>query len=151
MNDSSIGWARFGVWALAATIAVSAVALAADALVESDEERLTELAEAIAGGRGEQRVAAVLAWVDPERIAVTVRQGRKVEHFEADDDPSEAVREALALLASDALEVVQRTLDVRGDRATIALRIRADGELADLHIGLRRDGEAWRVSEVRRL
>lgn len=145
-------WARFAVWGLAATIAVGGVALAADALVESDEEQIGELADALVGPRAERRVEAVLAWVDPGRSPLTVRADGRTELFgENDDDPGAAIRDALAPLTERELEVVQRSVRVDGDRGHVALRVRSQGEIVDAQLGLRRDGQSWLVESVRRI
>jgi hypothetical protein len=143
-------WARFAVWGLVATVAIGGVALAADALVESDQEQVAELADALVGPRADRRVDTVLAWVDPTRVELTVRAGGGAERFGEDDgDPGDAVRDALAPLGSASLDVVQRSVTVDGDRASIAVRARCDGELVDAQLGLRRDGQSWLVDAIR--
>lgn len=145
-------WGRFAVWALIATVGTGGVALAADALVESDEERISEVADAMTGSAPERRIDALLAWVDPTRIPVTVRANGYVDRFGEDDgDPAESIRGALAPLSTDSLDVVQRSVSVEGERATVALRVRSEGEIVDAQLALRRDGQTWLVSEVRRL
>lgn len=143
-------WARFAVWGLVATVAIGGVALAADALGESDQERIDELADAMVGTHADRRADAVLAWVDPTRVEVTVQAGRSSERFgDLDADPGDAIRDALAPLASGSIEVVQRSVSVEGDRGRVALRVRSDGEIVDAQLGLRRDGQSWLVDEVR--
>lgn len=145
-------WARFAVWGLAATVAVGGVALAADALVETDEEQVSEVADALVGPREDRRLDAVLARVDSTRAPVTVRAGGRADRFgEYDEDPGDAIREALAPLASGPIDVVQRSISVEGDRARIALRVRHDGALVDAQLALVRDGQSWLVDDVRRL
>ena len=145
-------WARFTVWGLVATVAIGGVALAADALVESDHEQVGQLADSLVGPRAERRLDAVLAWVDPTRVPVTVRVGRQTERYGEDDaDPGDAIRDALAPLSSGALELVQRSVSVDGDRARVALRVRSDGEIVDAQLALLRDGQAWLVEDVRLL
>ena len=145
-------WARFAVWGVVATVGVGGVALAADALVESDEERIADVADALTDPRAERRIDALLAWVDPSRVSVTVRADGRAERFEeGDGDPAGSIRDALAPLEDGSLEVVQRSITVEGDHAHVALRVRSDGELVDAQVGLRRDGQAWLVDDVRRI
>lgn len=152
LSGTGMQWARFAVWGVVATVAVGGVALAADALVESDEEQIGELADAMVGPRAERRVDAVLAWVDPSRAPVTVRTGGRTERFGEDDaDPGDAIRDALAPLAQGDVEVVQRSVRVEGDRAHLALRVRSEGEVVDAQLALQRDGQSWLVETVRRL
>jgi hypothetical protein len=145
-------WGRFAVWALVATFAVGGVAFVADALVESDEEHISVLADSLTGPRAERRVDAVLAWVDPARAELIVRADGRVERFGEDDgDPADAIRDALAPLSAGPLEVVQRSVSVEGDRARLALRVRSQGRIVDAQLALRRDGQSWLVNDVRRI
>ncbi|UJR86407.1 hypothetical protein [Sandaracinus amylolyticus] len=146
-------WGRFAVWGVIATVAVGGVALAADALVESDEEQIAEIADALTGPRIERRVDAVLAHVDSARAPVTVRaDGWGNEFGEDDEDPADAIRDALSPLTEGDLELVQRSVDVEGDRARVALRVRTgEGAIVDAQLALRRDGQSWLIDSVRRL
>lgn len=145
-------WARFAIWGLVATLGVGGVALAADALVESDEERIADVADALTDPRPERRIDALLTWVDPTRVDVLVRADGTAERFGEDDgDPADAIRSALAPLADESLDVVQRSIEVEGDHARVALRVRSGGAVVDTLVGLRRDGQAWLVDDVRRI
>ncbi len=145
-------WIRFGTWALVATFAVGGVALAADALVESDEERIDDLIDAATQRAGDRRMDAVLSAIDPARVELTVADGRAVMRFGEDDaDPSDAIRDTLAALESDDLEVVQRSIAVRDDPADVSLRVRSRGDVVDFQLGLARDGQSWLVQTIRRL
>ena len=141
---------RFGVWALAATLSIGGVALAADALVETDEERVGELADAMTGPRPGERIADVLSWVDPSRVPLVVRAGGQVERFgDEGEDPGDAVREALAPLAAGDASVVQRSVSIEGDEAHLSTRARVQGGLLDVDVALARDGQAWWIRELR--
>lgn len=143
---------RLAVWGVCASFAIGGVVWVADVLVESDEERIADLADALADDRAEERIDAVLAWVDPTRVPITVRGAGSTERFGADDvDPADAIREALGPLESGSLELIERTIEVEGDRAELALRVRSEGALVDAQIGLRREGQSWLVDEVHRL
>ncbi|AKF10170.1 hypothetical protein DB32_007319 [Sandaracinus amylolyticus] len=141
------------MWGLIATVAVGGVALAADALVESDEEQIAEIADALTGARVERRVDAVLAHVDSARAPITVHADDWGAEFgEDDEDPADAIRDALSPLAEGDLELVQRSVDVEGDRARVALRVRTgEGSIVDAQLALRRDGQSWLIDAVRRL
>ncbi|MDQ3034274.1 MAG: hypothetical protein M3Y87_17840 [Myxococcota bacterium] len=143
-------WGRFTVWGIAATLGVGCVALAADALVESDQEQIAEMADALVGPRVERRTDAVLAWVDPTRVELTLRADGETSRFgEYDDDPGAAIRDALEPLSRGPLDVVQRSVSVEGDRARVALRVRSEGEIVDAQLALRRDGQSWLLDEIR--
>jgi hypothetical protein len=145
-------WTRLSVWVLVASVAIFGVAFVADALVQSDEEYVGELADALVGPRADRRIDALLAWVDPTRAPLTVRADGHTDHFgETDEDPSTLIHDALAPFDAESIEVVQRSVRVEGDRARVALRVRSEGEIVDAQIALRRDGQSWLVDEIRLL
>lgn len=122
----------------------------ADAMVETDEERLTEIANVLVRDDAEMRVDGLLAWSDPDRQPVYVTEGRSRTRI---DDPAE-LPEALhaALFAFDAdqpVEVVQRDVAISSETATVSLRARASGERVDVTITLRREGQSYLISGVR--
>lgn len=142
---------RFVLHALAATLLVGGIAFAADALVETDEEQVTELIDDLTQGSAVARVDAVLRWTDLSRESVSIASGRSVDRFDEQDEHAlaEQLGEALAPFSSSSLEVVQRSVRVDGDRATVAVRVRADGELHDASFRLSRNGQGWLVTDVR--
>lgn len=143
-------WTRGIVWTVVASMSIFGVALAADALVESDEEYVDELADALTSPRADRRVDALLAWVDPTRAPLTIRAGGRTDRIgESDEDPGRLIRDALTAFTVESIEVVQRSVRVEGDRAQVALRVRSDGEIVDAQFALLRDGQSWLVDEVR--
>jgi len=144
---------RFVVHAVVATFLIGGIAFAADALVESDREQLEQLASDLTAGRAHQRVDAVLRWTDLSREPVSVSRGGNVSHFDERDDHrlAESFARALAPFATSELEVVQRSVSIDGDRATVAVRARADGRLVDVSFRLARSGQGWLVTQLRAL
>lgn len=142
---------RFVLYAIVATLLIGGVAFAADALVVSDREQLEQLADDLTMGDADERIDAVLRWTDPSRAPITLTQDRDVARFGEEDDYAlgEQVGDALAPFATDDLEVVQRSVRVDGDRGTVAVRVRADGELHDATLRLERSGQGWLVTDVR--
>ena len=131
---------RFAVHAVLATLIVGGFAFAADALVVSDEEAVEELADALAEGGSDE----VADWVDLTRAPLRIQtDGRAVVYDEGDEiEAGDALAEALAPFAGE-VEVVQRSASVDGDRATVALRVRSEGELHDATFHLARGGSSW--------
>jgi len=142
---------RFIVHAVIATFLIGGVALAADALVETDEEQLAELAADLTDGRADARPDAVLRWTDLSREKVEVTRGGQVTRFDEHDDHrlAQSVARALAPFAAEDLEVVQRSVSVNGDRATVAVRARAGGEIVNATFKLARSGQGWLVTHLR--
>jgi hypothetical protein len=145
--------ASFGVrlrWILYPAIAlllVGGVAAIADALVTTDEEQLEPLAEAL--GEPGERTVAVLQWSDPARAPLRVRDGAGEWRFDEDDaDLDGALSSAFASLDGPT-DVVQRAIDVRGERATVAVRLRVSGEIHDVNAIARRSGQSWLLTELR--
>lgn len=141
---------RFVIYAVVASAAVGGTALVADALVESDSERLEQLADEL--GEGDGAVDAVLRWTDPAREEISVgAAGERSRVYREGDDValSEAVTRALAPLDTSDLDVVQRSISVDGDRGTVALRARADGEAVNATVRLTRNGQGWLVTSLR--
>lgn len=139
---------RFVIYSVIATLMIGAVAFAADALFVSDREQLEELADTLADSDGDP-VDAVLRWTDLSRAPVSVIGAWGEERFEEQDDYALAERIAEALEPLAGGELVQSSVDVRGDRGTVALRMRSGGEVHDTTLGLARSGQGWLVTDVR--
>lgn len=142
---------RFVLYALVATVFVGGIAFAADALVESDRDQLEELATALTSGRPHGRTDAVLRWTDLSREPISITRGRSVQHFDERDDHrlAETFARVLAPFTTDNLDVVQRSISVKDDRAIVALRVRADGKLVDVSFRLAKSGQGWLVTQLR--
>ncbi len=141
---------RIVLYSLLGALAIGGTAVTADALVETDEERLEALADELEEG-GPAAVDGVLRWTDLAREPVTVRDDRRDRELEEGEDGAlaDAVTDALAPLGRGEVDVVQRSVEVRGDRGTIALRARVDGELIDANLRLSRSGQGWLVTSLR--
>lgn len=130
---------------------VCSVAVVADALVVTDEERLDAFVDAVTGEVETRRIDAALSHADPSRVPVEVVVGDDV-HTYADGqevDLAERTRRALTPLEDEHLRVLQEAVEVDGDRALVALRLRTRGGTADIQFRLVRRGDGWLVSRVR--
>ena len=136
---------RFIAYSVAATLVIGGFAFAADAFVVSDEEELELVAESLLDGSETERVDALLRTVDATRLAVRVGDRRYEDNDTSLDD---AVGDAIGPLLEPGLEVVQRSVTVRGERGTIALRVRREGELRDGTLQFTRSGQGWLLSRV---
>lgn len=121
-------------------------ALAADAAVVSDEEVLDGLVDELTSADPDDRIAAVL-----ERVDATVRLQRdgSVQEY-SNDDPrlADDLGRALEPFEAADLDVVQRSVRVDGDRATVAVRARAHGRLTDASLQLALSEGSWVVTAV---
>lgn len=135
---------------LATTFCVGGVAVAADALVVSDEERLDELADEMIDGSSEDRVDGVLRWTDLSRVPLQLESQGRTRRYEDEDGfrLADGIAEALAPLDAGELDVVQRSVRVDGDRATVSVRLRADHAIHDVTLQLVRNGQGWLVRRL---
>jgi hypothetical protein len=124
---------------LLASVALAGVAFTADALVVTDEERVAQIGDALVSDGPD----AVLATLPSEDDAALRVQGRRVR-----GDAADAVLRALRPLEGPDRDRVQQSVDVRGDDATLALRVRADGALHDVTVGLARLGQGWVLEDL---
>ncbi len=138
---------RFVVYTVVATLLIGTVAFAADAFFVSDREQLEQLSDELTSGAPAD---AVLRWTDPSREPVTVRHDGVRDRFDEQDDYllSERMAEALAPLAESDRDVVQQSVRVNGERGTVALRVRSEGDLHDVTLRLARNGQGWLVTDV---
>jgi hypothetical protein len=138
------------VSALLTTFCLGGVAVAADALVVSDEERLDELADDLTDGSPEERVDGVLRWTDLSRVSLQLESDGRTRRYEDEDGfrLADAIAEVLAPLEANELDVVQRSVRVDGDRATVSVRVRADGSIHDVTFQLVRNGQGWLVRRL---
>ena len=142
---------RILVYGLVVGAAAALIAVGADLMVETDEEVIGELADGLVAGSAAERLDEVLRLTDPSRVEVAVRADGRTERFgpdASDGDVVDAVQAALRPLGAGELEVVQRSVGVDGESARLALRVRADGEVHDLTLGLRRHGQGWLTQRI---
>lgn len=139
------------VHALLATLAIGGIAFAADALVETEEEQVAALVDDLTEGSRLGRVDAVLRWTDLSREPVALTRGRAIDRFEEEDEHALAERLSVVLAPFTAheLEIVQRSVRIDAERAVVAVRVRAGGELHDASFRLSRSGQGWLVTDVR--
>ena len=135
----------FAYVAIAAAV-LGGFALVADALSTSDEEAVEALVDDLAEDAG----SGVLAWTDPGLEPVSLQRHGNVARFSGGDesDLDDAVADALSGFDAGDLEVVQRSVDVNGDRASVAVRARADGEMHDAQFRLVRREGVWLVTRI---
>ncbi len=142
--------AQVALWSVAILATLALGTAVADAMVETDVERLDEVARVLARDQANSRVDGLLAWADPSREPVYV--SARHAHYRIDDgaELSDALHEALAPLDRDgAIEIVQDDVSVRGETGTVSVGARVDGERVDVTLTLRREGQGWLLSGVR--
>ncbi len=143
---------RIAIYVLASLVAVFGVVFVADALVESDEERLDELVSSIADARAGTRSDRIAALAGEEPVAI-VADHRRV-WVDADDQESAlrgAIDDALPEL-TDGAPIVASEGALTGQRARITMRLREGrDEPVDLVVELALEDHAFSLLEVRRM
>lgn len=138
---------------LALALSLAAVAGGAvlyDALVVTDEERVEQLADEVPGRVTEARITAARArWLDLERQPFEVSVLGRIALYRAGDE-ADLDRRAQALARSGrVLRVLTSGVEVRGDRATLTMRVLDDQSgMRELDWTLRKHGDDWLVSRL---
>ncbi len=142
---------RFLTQALVLALLVGSIAMVADALVVTDEERLEAFVDAVTGEVDTRRIDAALSYVDPARVPVDITVGDDLRAYgEGQEvDLAERARATLAPFQGDDVRVVQEAIEIEGERALVALRIGTREGMADVQFRLVRRGDGWLVSRVR--
>lgn len=126
--------------------------VAYDALVETDEERLERLSDAVSGTLSLERVRGARAnWVDLDRQPLEVsalgeswlfREGER----EALDDRA---RVSLGPVLGDRLRVLSSGVEIEGQSATVSMRVLADrGGLYQLAFDLEKVEGDWLIARL---
>ena len=149
MNQS-----RIAVYVVTALSVIFGFVYVADALVETDAERLEGLDARLAAAHGDARVDELVHWAQGESVAV-VAQGQRDW---IDDDASAlrtAIDDAIPELASSA-ELVEHEIELTGRRGYLHLQMRGPEGVSRATIALSLQGEPeegarFALVEVRRL
>ncbi len=142
--------AQVALWSSALLVTLALGTAVADAMVETDTERLEEVARVLTLDGADRRVDGLLAWAAPSREPVYVSAGRA--HWRIDDEAAlpDVLHDALEPLDRDGhVEIVQDEVDVRGETGTVSVGARVDGERVHVTLTLRREGQGWLLSGVR--
>ncbi len=141
---------QVGLWSAAILVILGLGTAVADAMVETDAERLEEVSRVLSRPDANGRIDGLLAWADPSREPVYVTVGRGRRRIDDGADLSDALHEALAPLDHDgSVEIVQNEVNVQGETGTVSIGARTDGERVDVTLTLHREGQGWLLSGVR--
>lgn len=143
---------RIAVYVIATLVAVFGVVFAADALVESDEERLDDLAASIESARSGTRSERVAALAGDEPVAVVADRHRVwIDADEPESTLRAAIDDALPELTNGATIVASESA-LTGQRGRITMRLREGRETpVDLVVELALADHQFSLIEVRRM
>jgi hypothetical protein len=125
-------------------------ALVVDALTLTDKERLQHFVEDFIGNEPDDRIAAALRLTDPSREPLElVDRGRRLT-FQGSQEAmvSRAVHRALEAFTLGELDVIQKAVDLDGERARIAVRVRTEDGFVNVLFHLNKHQEDWLVRRI---
>lgn len=131
-------------------VCIGGVVAVADALVITDEERLETFVEALTGEVSPERIDDALSYVNTDRVTLTLRSPNGTEVFEEGDGAALAnlARRELASLEGSDATLIQDTIDIDGDRATVTIRARTRMGLVDANLQLEKVADRWLLTRA---
>lgn len=125
-------------------------ALVVDALTHSDRDKLDRFASSLVEERAESRVDAALRLADLTREPVELVYEGKRASFAAGKDAGLArdLHRALAAFEAERLDVVQRAVQIDGETARVAVRLRTEEGFVNALFHLAKSGDDWLLRRV---
>lgn len=142
---------RFGIPFLVGALSLSGVAVAADALVTTQREELDGFVDEVTRERPDARLDGALAYVNPSQVPLRLSVDGSIQEFaEGESHPmADAVRGALGVFDSGEQDLLQHSVRIEGERATVTTRVGdANYEQTVIYELVRRE-ERWLVRSVR--
>jgi hypothetical protein len=136
---------------LISALSLSGVAVAADALVTSQREELDGFLDDVTREKLDARVDGALAHLNPGAVTVRLQVEGRAQRFEAGEsgELSESLRQALGVFDSGEQKLLQHSVNVDAERATVTTRIGdASYEQTVIYDLVRRD-ERWLIRSLR--
>jgi len=145
---------RLGLIALGVLAAAVAVALAVDALVTTDQERVEDIVHGLLGELTTDRIDGVCALLDPAQQPVEIETAGLTTLYDASQDPNardvlEArVRSALSSYRGVTIRALRQSVVVEGDEARVSLQLVSREGMAQIVASLRKRGDDWLVASA---
>ena len=110
---------------LISALSLSGVAVAADALVVTPREELDGFLEAVSRGEPQARTDAVIGHMDPAAVPLRLRTDGKLLRFGNGEagELAENVRQVLGVFDSPQQELLQHSIKIEGERASVTTRM----------------------------
>jgi hypothetical protein len=136
---------------LITALSLSGVAVAADALVTSQREELDGFLDDVTRTGLEQRVDGALAHLNPGAVTVRLQADGHVRRFEAGEsgELAESLRQALGVFDSGKQKLLQHSVNVDGERASVTTRMGDAGYEQTVIYDLIRRDERWLIRGMR--
>lgn len=138
---------------LVSALSLSGVAVGADALVVTPREELDGFLEAVSRPSSNERVDAVLEHMKPDVVPLRVSSDGKVERFEAGESAelAENLRQLMSVFDSAKQELLQHSIKVDGERASVTTRIGDASYEQTIIYELTLNDGSWLIRSVRAL
>lgn len=132
-------------------LSVSGVAVAADALVVTEREELDGFVDDVTAARFDQRLDGALGYVNPSEVPCRLSiDGHITEFGEGQSaELADAMRGALAVFDSDKQDLLQQSVLVEENHATVTARLGDKSYEQTLIYELVRDRGRWLVRSLR--
>ena len=141
---------RTGIHLLVILSIVVGAAMATDAIVVTDRERMEEFIESVTGVVSSSRIDGALRYADPVELPIElVHEGHRRKYSDRNAAKLKPdARRALASLEGSSLRLIQESVSVEGERARVALRLKTSEGLANTVFDLQRKDDAWLLRRV---
>lgn len=136
---------------LVSALSLSGVAVAAEALITTDEDEVDHFLDDVTHESLAARLDGALRHVDASAVPFRLKHDGEVEKFGAGEatDLADAVRHALSVFDSQEQSLLQHAVQIDGDYATVTTRI-GDSEYEQTVVyDLVRHEKRWLVRSVR--
>lgn len=136
---------------LIVVLSVSGVAVAADVLVNSEREQLDGFVDAVTSAELSDRLDSALGFVDPAAVPLRLMQSGEAREFRERTELADAFRSALGVFDSSKQDLLQQSVTVDGERATVTVRMGDSAYEQTVIYDLVRNADRWLVRRVRTL
>jgi hypothetical protein len=132
-------------------LSLSGVAVAADALVVSEAEELEGFVDDVTAPKVEARLDGALSYTNASEVPCRLTSDGQMREFGAgqSSDLSDALRSALSVFDSEKQSLLQHSIRVDGERATVTARIGDERYEQTVIYELTREDKRWLVRSMR--
>lgn len=132
-------------------LSLSGVAVAADAFVVTEREELERFVSDVTGARADTRVDGALSYTNPSEVPCRLTVDGKPEVYGEGEgtELAEALRSALRVFDSDRQNLLQHSVRVDGERATVTARVGDESYEQTVIYELTREHGRWLVRSIR--
>ena len=127
------------------------MAVAADALVTTEREELDGFVDDVTREKPDARIDGALGYLNPSVSAVKLSADGVVQEYSAGDsrELNDAVRGALGVFDSTNQDLLQESVSVEGNHATVTTRMGDSGYEQTVIYDLVRRDERWLLRSLR--